>query len=96
MGIFGNLFSSSNSSIIDSAIDHMSKEPSTMGTAYREISYKDVVKYIDERGCRVQRTEDKGDHTWYDFVAIVNGKSHEVWLGKTPDGGGSIITVPPK
>ena len=97
MSFFRKLFSPpSKAPIIDGAIVHLSKQPSIMGTAYKEISYSDVVEYIRERGCKIDSQVDKGNYTWYNFTATIAGKSHEVWLDKTSDGNGSVLTVPPK
>lgn len=55
MGFLRSLFSSNGITNlnIDRAIEHLGQEGSIVGTAYREISYKDVAEYIKTNDCRI-------------------------------------------
>lgn len=96
MGFFSRLKINTMNSFIDDIIIKMSSSPSLIGTSYKEISYKDVVNYIESRKCNILSSSNKGDHVWIEFVSDIKGNNYTVWLGKTFEGDGSVITVPPK
>ncbi|TPM33545.1 hypothetical protein FJ955_02005 [Mesorhizobium sp. B2-2-2] len=78
--------------IISAAIQHLGTEGSVIGTAYKEISYNDVVGYIKANGCDILSVTKKPRGPWVEFLAEVEGVSYTVWLDCAFDGQGSVLT----
>lgn len=97
MGLFSSLFggSSRKNQMIDFAIKTLGEEGSIVGTAYKEISYDDVAAYIKTKNCEVLNTIKKDWGNWIEFSAEVDGKKYTVWLDKTFEGRGSVLTSQP-
>lgn len=81
--------------MIEWAIETLAKEPSVLGTAYKEISYDAVVAYIHERKCMIVKTIERPDADWIEFMTSVRAKTYRVSLGIAQDGTGSVLTSHP-
>lgn len=81
--------------MIEWAIETLAKEPSVIGTAYKEISYDAVVAYIHERKCMIVKTIERPDADWIEFMTSVRAKTYRVSLGIAQDGTGSVLTSHP-
>ena len=94
MGFFRSLFTARKrkNQMIEWAIETLGREGSAMGTAYEEISYADVVKYMRGRNCNPLNSIKNPANGWIDFEAVVKGKKYVVTLRRTFDGGGSVLT----
>lgn len=88
--IFG--FGGKKAKWIDLAIEKLGQEGSYMGTAFKEISYSDMLNYIKSRNCKITVNGTDYKPYWIEFIAEVGGKNYEVTLSKTNDGYGSVIT----
>lgn len=94
MGLFKALFSGGGmkNATIDRVIQQLGQQGSIMGTAYREISYDDVRKYIDTNDCRVTTPISNPHNGWMEFERTVSGQRYQVTLSRTHDGPGSVLT----
>lgn len=97
MGILSGLFggASRKNVLIDGVIRKMGEEPSFIGTAWREISYDEVITYINVRDCTIQRVVKKDRGDWISFFVDLDGVRYDVSLDKTHKGNGSVLTVWP-
>ncbi len=94
MGLFSSLFggASRKTQMIDWAIKKLGKESSIIGTAFKEISYDDVISYIKAKNCKVLNITKKDRGDWVEFLAVVDDETFTVWLDKTFEGDGSVLT----
>ena len=98
MGILKWLLTGNNvkNAMIDKAIEHLGQEGSLMGTAYREISYDDVVAYVASNDCRITSSTENPYHRyngWMEFERVLSGQRYAVTLSRTHEGGGSVLTA---
>lgn len=94
MGFFSSFFSTSNkkNQMIELAIETLGGEGSVLGTAYKEISYADVLSYMQNSNCRPINSIKDAHNGWVDFEATVKGNKYVVTLSRTHDGYGSVLT----
>lgn len=94
VGLFSSLFGgvSRKTQMIDWAIKKLGEESSIVGTAFKEISYDDVISYIKAKNCKVLNVTKKDRGDWIEFLADVDGETYTVWLDKTFEGNGSVLT----
>lgn len=94
MSIFSSLFGGSGrkNKMINWALQKLGEEGSIVGTAFREISYDDVISYIKANNCKVLNVTKKPRGDWIEFLAYVDGVTYTVWLDKTFEGNGSVLT----
>lgn len=94
MSIFSALFGGSGrkNKMINWALQKLGEEGSIVGTAFREISYDDVISYIKANNCKVLNVTKKPRGDWIEFLADVDGVTYTVWLDKTFEGNGSVLT----
>jgi hypothetical protein len=94
VGFFSSLFggASRKASMIDWAIKKLGEDSSYIGTAFKEISYDDVISYIKAKNCKVLNITKKDRGDWIEFLANVEGETYTVWLDKTFEGNGSVLT----
>lgn len=78
--------------MINWALQKLGEEGSIVGTAFREISYDDVISYIKANNCKVLNVTKKPRGDWIEFLAYVDGVTYTVWLDKTFEGNGSVLT----
>lgn len=78
--------------MINWALQKLGEEGSIVGTAFREISYDDVISYIKANNCKVLNVTKKPRGDWIEFLADVDGVTYTVWLDKTFEGNGSVLT----
>jgi len=78
--------------MIDWALHKLGEEGSIVGTAFKEIFYDDVISYIKANNCKVLNVTRKPRGDWIEFLADVDGVSYTVWLDKTFEGNGSVLT----
>lgn len=78
--------------MIEWAIETLGREGSIVGTAYKEISYDDVVSYMQNPNCRPINSIKDARNGWVDFEATVKGQRYVVTLSRTFDGHGSVLT----
>jgi hypothetical protein len=94
MGIIAKMFGSGRKTeLVERAIEHLAREGSIVGTAFKEISYRDVVDYIKLNNCRVISVRPKPRGDWIEFAANFRGTEYIVWLDKTFEGDGSVLTA---
>lgn len=79
--------------VIDHIIQRLADEGSIVGMAVREISYHDVLEYMQDHECRIISKVNKGGHEWIEFEVWIDGNNFVVWLDKTFEGGGSVLTA---
>lgn len=77
---------------IELAIESLAKDDVRIGTAFREITHADVIKYIEKRKCHVRKTIPRPQGDWVEFYALIGNKIHVVRLDVAKDGIGSILT----
>ena len=95
MSFLKSLFSPKmqRATVIDHIIRRLADEGSIIGMAVREISYRDVLEYMQGRECRIINQVNKGDHYWIEFEVWIGGNNFVVCLGKTFEGDGSVLTA---
>ncbi|WP_299636354.1 hypothetical protein [uncultured Ruegeria sp.] len=77
---------------IEMAIEGLAKDDVRIGTAFREISHTDVMRYIDKRKFHVRKVIPRPQGDWVEFYALIENKIHVVRLDVARDGIGSILT----
>lgn len=77
---------------IEMAIEGLAKSDVRVGTAFHEISYPDVMRYIEKRKCHVRRVEPRPQEGWVEFYALIENKIYVVRLDVAKDGIGSVLT----
>lgn len=94
MGLLKDLFSGGGmkNGTIDRVIQRLGEEGSIMGTAYREISYDDVRKYIEINRCRITTSISNPHNGWMEFERVLSGQRYQVTLSRTHDRAGSVLT----
>lgn len=94
MGWLKNVFGrdGQNSEVISAAIKHLAKEGSIVGTAYKEISYQDVVDYVEKSGFPITAVTNKPRGRWMEFTATIGSERFVVWLDCDFNGTGSVLT----
>lgn len=95
VGLFSSLFGSAGrkTQIIGWAFRKLGEESSIIGTAFKEISYNDVISYIRAKKCMILNVAKKDRGDWIEFLADVDGETYTVWLDKTFEGNGSVLTA---
>ncbi len=78
--------------MIEWAIETLGREGSPIGTAYKEISYGDVVSYMRGPNCTLLNSIKDAQNGWVDFEANVKGQKYVVTLSRTFEGHGSVLT----
>lgn len=78
--------------MIDWAIKTLGEDSSIVGTAYKELSYDDVAAYVKAKDCEILNVIKKDWGNWIEFSADVEGKNYIVWLDKTFEGRGAVLT----
>lgn len=78
--------------MIDWAIETLGREGSVIGTAYKEISYGDVVSYIRSENCTLLNSIEDAQNGWLDFKVSIREQRYVVTLSRTFDGCGSVLT----
>lgn len=74
------------------AIEGLAKDDIRTGTAFREISHADVMRYIEKRKCHVRQVIPRPQGDWVEFYALIENKIHVVRLDVAKDGTGSVLT----
>ena len=94
MGFLKSLFSSGGmkNATIDRAIEHLGQEGSVIGTAFRELSYVDVINYIRSNDCRITTSIENPHNGWTEFENVLAGQRYQVTLSRTHDGVGAVLT----
>lgn len=94
MGFFSSILRKSNTKnkMIEWAIETLGQQGSVIGTAYKEISYDDVILYIKNNKCVMLNSIKNANNGWMDFEAKVNGNKYIVTLSRTQQGDGSVLT----
>ena len=94
MGIFSSWFfkHQRKDEMIEWAIEMLGVEGSALGTAYKEISYSDVVSYMRRRHCTVLNSIKGAQNGWVDFEASIKGQKYVATLSRTFEGYGSVLT----
>lgn len=94
MGFLKSLFSfgGMNNAVIDRAIEHLGQEGSVIGTAYRELSYNDVINYIRSNNCRITTSIENPHNGWTEFERVLSGQRYQITLCRAHDGVGSVLT----
>lgn len=77
---------------IEMAIEGLAKNDIRIGTAFREISHADVMRYIEKRKCYVRQIIPRPQGEWVEFYALIENKMHVVRLDAAKDGIGSVLT----
>lgn len=77
---------------IEMAIESLAKDDVRIGTAFREISHVDVMRYIERRKCHVRQVISRPQGDWVEFYALIEHKIHVVRLDVAKDGVGSVLT----